>query len=136
MAKKIGLGIAVAYESTTPGTFTTVGEVYDVTLNEVTTDTVDVTDHSATDRIKRYIAALSDMGEFGMTLAYDPALTVYEAVQTIQLAHAIKNWKFTPIGGTAEVYPCIVTNHGRATPLDDRMTMDVTLKVAGPEVVS
>jgi hypothetical protein len=59
MAKKIGLGVAVAYESTTPGTFTTVGEVYDVTLNEVTTDTVDVTDHSATDRIKRFIAALS-----------------------------------------------------------------------------
>ena len=60
MAKKVGLGIILAYESTTPGTFTAVGELYDFSPYEISADTVDVTDHSNTDGIRRKIAALID----------------------------------------------------------------------------
>ena len=133
MAKKVGLGIILAYESTTPGTFTTVGELYDFSPNEISADTVDVTDHSNTDGIRRKIAALIDMGSFNATVAFDPALTVYSALKTILDARTVKNWRFTFPTGTAETYPVNLTNLGRETPIDGRMEITFTGEVAGPQ---
>jgi hypothetical protein len=136
MAKKIGLGIVLAYESTTPGTFTTVGELLDFTPAELTVETVDATDHSHTDGIRRQIAALADNGEFSATFAFDPALTVHAALTTIAKARAVKSWRWTFTTGTAETFPVILTNVGRQTPMDDTMTMSISGKVSGAEIVA
>ena len=136
MAKKIGLGIVLAYESTTPGTFTTVGELLDFTPAELTVEVVDATDHSHTDGIRRQIAALADNGEFSASVAFDPALTVHSALKTIALARAAKNWRWTFPTGTAETFPAIITNVGRQTPMDDKMTCSFSGKVSGAEIVA
>jgi hypothetical protein len=131
MADKIGLGLIVAYESATPGTYTAVGDVREFDAHTITVDTVDVTNFGHTDGFRRFIAALADAGEVSFTISYDPALTVYTALQTIATARALKNWKFTYLGGANTIVSAILTSLGRAVPLDDSMTVEVTLKVSG-----
>jgi predicted secreted protein len=131
MAAKIGLGMVLAYESTTPGTYTALGELYDVTANEITVETVDVTNHSHTDGYRRFIAALADGGEISGMLAFDPALTVYAALKTVVDARAPRNWRVTYPGGSNTVVSGILTTLGRTTPMDDRMECAIAIKVSG-----
>lgn len=133
MAAKIGLGTTVGYE-TTPGsgTYTTVGEVFEFSPPASSMDTVDATDFSHTDGHRRFIAGLIDAGEVTFTLHYDPALTVYGAIDTIYKARVPRKWKFIYAGSTVNtVIDALVTGLGRAVPMDDKMTMEVTLKVSG-----
>lgn len=132
MAAKIGLGMALAYESVTPGTFTPLGELYDVTPNEITVETTDVTNHSHTDGYRRFLATLISGGEISGVLAYDPALTVYTALKTIAEARAIKNWRITYPGGANTTVAAILTSVGRTTPMDDRMECPISLLISGP----
>jgi hypothetical protein len=132
MAAKIGLGTIVAYESVTPGTYTTVGEVFDFSGTSSSMDTVDSTDFSNTDGHRRFIAGLIDAGEITFTLNYDPALTVYGAIDTLYKARTHKNWKFTYAGSTVNtIVSALITGLGRAVPMDDKMSMEVSLKISG-----
>jgi hypothetical protein len=132
MAAKIGLGTVVAYESTTSGTYTTVGEIFEFSGTSLSMDTVDATDFSHTDGHRRFIAGLIDAGEVTFTLHFDPALTVYGAIDTIFKARTAKNWKFTYAGSTVNtIVSALVTGLGRAVPMDEKMTMEVTLKLSG-----
>ena len=132
MAAKIGLGTVVAYESVTPGTYTTVGEVFDFSGTSTSMDTVDATDFSHTDGHRRFLAGLIDAGEITFTLNFDPALTVYGTIDTFYKARTAKNWKFSYAGSTVNtIVSALVTGIGRAVPMDDKMTMEVSLKVSG-----
>ncbi len=133
MAAKIGLGTTVGYE-TTPGggTYTTVGEVFEFSPPASSMDTVDATDFSHTDGHRRFIAGLIDAGEVTFTLHYDPALTVYGAIDTMYKARVQRKWKFIYAGSTVNtVIDALITGLGRAVPMDEKMTMEVTLKVSG-----
>jgi predicted secreted protein len=131
MAAKTGLGMTLAYESATPGTYTAIGELYDVEGNEITVETVDVTNHSHTDGYRRFIAAMIDGGEISATLAFDPALTVYAALKTIIETRAAKNWKVTYPGGSNTIASGLLIALGRATPMDDRMECSIGIKISG-----
>ncbi len=133
MAAKIGLGTTVGYE-TTPGggTYTTVGEIFEFSPPTSSMDTVDATDFSHSDGHRRFIAGLIDPGEVAFTLNFDPALSVYGALDTIYKARVVRKWKFAYAGSTVNtVVDALVTGLGRAVPMDDKMTMEVTLKVSG-----
>jgi hypothetical protein len=131
MAAKIGLGTTVAYESATPGTYTSVGEVFEFEPPTLTMDTVESSDFSHTDGYRRYIGGLIDGGEITFTLNFDPAGTIYGTLETLMETRAVKNWKFVYAGSTVNtIASALVTSMGRAVPRDDRMTMSVTLKVA------
>jgi hypothetical protein len=131
MAAKIGLGMILAYESVVPGTYTPLGELYDVTPNEITVETTDVTNHSHTDGYRRFIATLISGGEITGVLAYDPALTVYAALKTIAESRAIKKWRITYPGGATTTVDGILTSVGRTTPMDDRMECPIGILISG-----
>jgi hypothetical protein len=133
MGAKIGLGTTVAYE-TTPGsgTYTPIGEVFEFSPPSSSMDTVDSTDFSHSDGHRRFIAGLIDAGEVAFTLNYDPALTVYGALDTIYKARVSRKWRFTYAGSTVNtVIEGFITGLARAVPVDDRMSLEVTLKVSG-----
>ena len=133
MASKIGLGTTIGYEATPGGAvYTTLGEVFDFSGTSSSLDTVDVTDFSHTDGHRRFIAGLIDAGEITFTLNFDPALTVYGALDTLYKARVERKWKFTYAGSTVNtVVNAICTGLGRAVPIDDRMSVEVSLKVTG-----
>lgn len=133
MAAKIGLGTTVGYE-TTPGsgTYTTVGEVIEFSPPASSMDTVDATDFSHSDGHRRFIAGLIDAGEITVTFNFDPALSVYGAIDTIYKSRVIRKWRFAYAGSTVNtVVDAFVTGLSRAVPMDDKMTMEITLKVSG-----
>ncbi len=133
MAGKIGLGTTVGYE-TTPGggTYTTLGEVFDFSGTSSSMDTVDVTDFSHSDGHRRFIPGLIDPGEVSFTLNFDPALTVYGTLDTMYKARVPRKWRFAYAGSTVNtVVDAIVTGLGRAIPMDDKMALEVTLKITG-----
>ena len=131
MAAKIGLGTTVAYESVTPGTYTSVGEVFEFEPPTLTMDTVESSDFSHTDGYRRFIGGLIDGGEITFTLNFDPSGTIYATLETLMETRAVKNWKFVYAGSTVNtIASALLTSMGRAVPRDDRMSMSVTLKVA------
>jgi hypothetical protein len=132
MAAKIGLGTTVAYESATPGTYTPIGETFEFEPPTLSMDTIDSTDFSHTDGYRRFIGGLIDGGEITFTLNFDPAGTVYGALETILETRAVKNWKFAYAGSTVNtIVSALITSLGRVVPMDDKMSMPVTLKVSG-----
>jgi hypothetical protein len=66
------------------------------------------------------------------TLNFDPALAVYGAIDTIYKARTQRKWRFAYAGSTVNtVIDGFVTGLGRAVPMDDKMTMGITLKASG-----
>lgn len=133
MAAKIGLGTTVGYE-TTPGggAYTTVGEVFEFSGTSSSMDTVDSTDFSHSDGHRRFIAGLIDAGEITFTMNFDPALTVYAAIDTLYKARVIRKWRFAYAGSTVNtVVDAFVIGLSRAVPMDDKMTMEISLKLSG-----
>lgn len=128
MAHKLGLGMTIAYDVS--GSYTTVGEVIDIQMPGLSIDTVDATDHSHTDGIRRKIAGLGEWGEATFTIAYDPALAVYGTLATFAESRGSRLWRIqhagTPTGSTT-TFGAIITNIQPETPLDDRMTCQITL---------
>ena len=133
MAAKIGLGTTVGYETTpASGTYTTVGEVIEFSAPQSSMDTVDATDFSHTDGHRRFIAGLIDAGEITVRFNFDPALAVYGAIDTIYKGRGMRKWRFAYAGSTVNtVVDAFVTGLGREVPMDDKMTMEITLKVSG-----
>lgn len=133
MAAKIGLGTTVAYE-TTPGsgTYTVVGEVFEVTIPETSMETVDATDFSHTDAHRRKIAGLIELGEASFTLHYDPALTVFTSLDTFYKSRVSRRWRFAYAGSAVNtIIEAFITGMGREVPMDEKMTLAITLTPSG-----
>jgi predicted secreted protein len=136
MAADIGLGITIAFESSTPGTFTTVGSVHDTAPPGVSVDSIDVTEYGHTNGFRRFIPGLADAGEASFSIHYDPELSAYTDLYTLAAGRTVKNWQITFPGGAEIGFSGFITNLQPATPLDDKMTCDFTIKVSGAPTVA
>lgn len=136
MATDIGLGITIAYESATPGTFTTVGAVTEITEPSISVDSIDATEYGHTNAFRRFIPGLIDAGEPTFTVHYDPEATQYGDLYTLASGRTVKNWKITHVGGATRTFSAFITGLTPATPMDDKMTCAFTLKVSGAPTVA
>lgn len=136
MPADIGLGITIAFESATPGTFTVIGSVNAIQEPGLSVDSIDVTEFGHTNAFRRFIAGLIDAGEASFSLHYDPEVTQYGDIYTLGAARTVKNWKITHVGGATRTFSAFITGLTPATPLDDKMTCDITLKVSGAPTVA
>lgn len=131
----IGFGMTFARESATPGTFTPAAGVIDVTPPTETRDAKEGTNHGSPNGYREYIGGLLDGGTAKLVLSFDPAVSFYtnlKADMKNRLAHGYK------IGLPNDGYECsfdgLVTELGPATPMEDRITCTVSIKVSGEPV--
>lgn len=140
----IGLGIQLARgDGGSPESFTAIAEVLNLSFPSLTKDQVEATHTDSPDGFREYIPGLKDGGEMTATMNFLPNNATQNNTSGGLLNDFInqttpRNFRITVPGSpqTTWTFLATVTGYAPATPLDDRMTLDVTFKVAGAPTIA
>jgi hypothetical protein len=115
---------------------TKIGDIVGVEPGEDVSETVDSTEHGATDDYRTYDYGLSDGGEWNLTVRYRASQTDIEALVSAK-ANGTKEYvqvQFpAPISKTKS-FRCLVTKVGLAVPIAGQIDRMLTLKVDGAPI--
>lgn len=116
---------------------TTVAEVNDITPPSLSRDDIEVTHHQSPSRWREFIKGLKDAGEFSMSINYIPSNSTHNASTGLLADFAndttIDTWTlvFPDTAATTWSFPGYVKGFSPSAPIDDKLSADVTMKVAG-----
>jgi predicted secreted protein len=130
---RIGHGTVLSRSSdaTSSGTFTSVGNIRDVTPPGISRDAVEVTHMSSTEKWRAFIGGLKDGGELEFEMTFDPGSTETTAFHSDLNTDSAGYYKLVFPDSTEWGFSGLVTEIGPAAPLDDKMVADVTIKLTG-----
>lgn len=119
-----------------PEVFATIAEVTDIGGPSMSTDTIDVTNHSSPGAVKEFLMGLLDAGEVSFTVNFMPGNATHdEATGLIAewLSRNVSNWKLVWPTTPAEAvgFKAGVTGIDFSAPTDEQLSADITLKVSG-----
>jgi predicted secreted protein len=139
MAKYIGYGTKLYFAE--GENWTLVANVSDINGPGMKRDTVDTTNHSSPSGYKEFLAGLIDGGEITFSIFLDPADASHNQTAGLLKVFAEtqpRNWRLvTPVGtGTANqfyayTFSALVTGYEMKFPVEEGITADITLKIAG-----
>lgn len=122
-------------DGASPETFTTVGQVQDISGPSLSLGTVEVTNHSSTAR--EFVADILGGGEVSFEIVYDPNLATHKNASG-GLLYALaqkqrKNWKLTlPSSPSADIaFTGWVTKFESAAPVEGKLAAKVTITCDG-----
>lgn len=124
-------GTVFSRESITPGTYTAVANVNDITPPGIEREALDVTAHDSPDGYMEYIGGLINGGEVSITLHYDPAKhdTLLADLESVDPVNYEITWPVA-VGGSWQ-FAAIMTGFAPAAPVDDKLTAELTFQVSG-----
>lgn len=133
MAKYKAFGTVFQRETDTPGQFTAVGQIRNITPSARSRDVQDVTTHDSTDGYEEVVATIRRTGEVSLELVYDPALSTHDLLLDDYHAETARTYRilFPDTDATVEEFDAWVTGLGPETPHDGDFTATVTLKPTG-----
>lgn len=112
--------------------FAAVGQIIDIKPPSVSREVVEATHYESVDRFEEVISAMRDAGEVSFTIQFsDPA--ALDDLHTDIKSDAAVDYKFIWNNALATEWEFsgFVTEVTPSTPLKDRMTADVTIRVSG-----
>lgn len=121
-------------------TYIAVAEVQNVDGPGITRDSVEITHLNSDGGWREFMPGLKDGGELSFTLQFEPKEVTHGMVNGLlkQLSDSdIRVFKLVFPDGINEAsstvwdFPGFITNFSAAIPMDDKITADVTIKVAG-----
>lgn len=133
----IGFGVLLQRNNTgnSPASYEDIGEILEVSGPSFSRDAVDTTHSQSTDRYREFITGLRDAGEMSATIALVPASAQgskhRELMDDYESNSAVTYRMIFPDGATNFVFSGIITGIEHATPIDDRMTLNTTIKISG-----
>lgn len=130
-AAKTGFGTTFGIESATPGTYTALGEVVNVTAPGLTRDTVEASHHGSTGRIREHIGGMRDSSEASVELNYVAGGSAWDALKAAYDLDTPVNYKVTFPNSETVIFPALITELSPATPINDRMMLTAKFKVSG-----
>ncbi|MDO7841079.1 phage tail tube protein [Sphingomonas immobilis] len=116
---------------------TKVAEVTSVSLPNEQIAEVEVTHYESPGRTREFIPGLNDAGEITIGINWHPGDATDAMIVTAKADGAVRTMRVvTPPGDDSQMYsfPGFVKGFERTTPIDDRMTATVTIRVAGAVV--
>jgi hypothetical protein len=122
-----GYGTSIGYADTAEGSYTTLADVVDITPPEEEVDDIETTTHSSTNKVRTYQGGLIEPGETDVVIQFDK--TIYGTLRGLRGAK--KFWKITIPDGSTQVFAGYIKKIGPETPLDDIVTVNLTMMVAG-----
>lgn len=136
----IGLGTTIAKgDGGAPEVFAVIAEVISIDGPSLDSDDVEVTHLLSPGGYREYKGGLKEPGEIALELNFLPGNASQDAVTGLIKEYndqTYKNykitWPFTP--AKTCVVSARVKTMGSTTPVDDRLTASVTLKLSGPPV--
>lgn len=138
----IGWGGSIGYD-TLPATqsFTDVAQVNSVSGPGFAADAIEKTHMASPNAFREFFAGLVDGGEVSFECNFLPGNATQMAttgVLKIMKSREVRVWRIT-FPGSPEVgisFPAVVTGWEPDAPGDDKMTLAITLKVAGEPTIS
>ncbi|KKN42010.1 hypothetical protein LCGC14_0717700 [marine sediment metagenome] len=112
--------------------FIALTEVNSIQGPNKTRDTIDVTSLDSTDGYREFIAGFRDGGEVVLNMnftrvGFDTLNDDFESNDSVNYQIVLPD-----TGGTIFDLTGYVTNVAMAIPMDDKVTMDITIKITGP----
>lgn len=139
MSGEIGYGVTLsvsdAYPAVTP--VNSIGNVTNVTPPNPTRDIVDITSSSSANMAREFIAGLIDYGEASIELNWMPGDAVDVLLRGVAMERNPRTWKLIWTQMTPDVsctFAAFLTGFERSSPMDDKMSGTLTLKVTGAPV--
>jgi hypothetical protein len=139
MSGEIGYGVTLhvsdAYPAVTPTNL--VGNVMDLTPPNPTRDIIDVTSSSSATMAREFIAGLIDYGEASIEMNWLPGDAADVLLRGISVERSPRTWRMTWTQMTPDVtctFEAFLTGFERNSPMADKMTATLTLKVTGAPV--
>lgn len=130
------IGFATMFGKGTGAGWQAFAEVTELNPPELSRDSVDFTHHGSPDRHREFKPGLSDAGEVSITYNLVPGLLDDAVIATYLASNSVELWEIRFPNGAVLAYNGFATAHGRATPMDDKMTGSATFKVSGKPVLT
>lgn len=123
-------------DGATSETFTTIAEVIGITGPALSTDTIDMTNHSSPGNYEEFVGGTLRSGEVTFDVNYIPTHATHDASTGLLAdyeARTVRNFQlvFPDTGTTTWAFAAVVTGFEPAAPHDDKLSASVTLKVSG-----
>jgi len=130
-----GFGVVVKRLSA-PDTYTSMGELADISIPTLTREVKDATHHGSPDGYREYMPALRDGGEATLTLHYPVGGLHAAGAMTDFAANAANDYQIIMPGAVGETvdFTGLITEISPASPLDDKMVYTVKIKSSGKPV--
>lgn len=130
------IGALTTFGKVVGSAFTALAEVTELTLPETSRDSVDFTHFGSPDLHREFKPGWSDAGEAALTYNLVPGLADDAVIAAHIATRAVETWRINFPNGAKLDFKGFATRHGRATPLDDKMTGSATFKVSGKPVLT
>jgi predicted secreted protein len=139
---RIGHGVRfLRSDGASPPTLEDLGELLEPAGPSLSRDAVEATHAQSEDRYREFISGLRDAGEATATIALDPNAGASTSHRKLlddynnddAVAYRIL---FPNPEGTAFDFVGLITNLEHAMPIDDRMTLSLTIKISGKPTLS
>lgn len=131
----VTLAVSDAFPATTPSN--TIGDIMSFTPPNPTRDIIDVTSSSSPNMTREFIAGLIDNGEASCEMIWDLGDAKDILLRSISLERNPRTYRATFAQYTPArtiTFQAFLTGYDRGTPMDDKMTATITLKVTGTAV--
>lgn len=128
------LGLETAIRVSIDAVFTDIPYAMDITMPGITFDTVETTSNTSPNGFREYIPGLADGGEVTFTLNWHDDEEAHQELWEIQQAREVVDFQVAmPQFDTNNLFDfaAFVTGLPISSPLGDRVTIAVTLKITG-----
>jgi hypothetical protein len=116
--------------------YTDLAEVVDISPPELSRDSVQFTHMKSPDGHHEFKPGLSDAGEVTITYNLIPGEADDDVIADHLASRSVDDWRITFPNEAKLAFRGFATNHGRATPMGDKMTGSATFKVTGKPVLT
>jgi predicted secreted protein len=130
------IGFLTTFGKVVDDTYTPLAEVTELTLPETARDSIDFTHFGSPDAFREFKPGLSDGGELGIVYNLVAGLADDAVIATHLATRKVEDWRVVFPNGAELDMRLFATAHGRATPMDDKMTGSATFKVSGKPVLT
>lgn len=136
---EIGYGLALSVSDAHPDVTAdnVIGNVFNFTPPAPSRDIIDVTTNSSPNRAREFITGLIDYGEASFEINFEPGDAADVLLRTIALEREPRTWlasygQYSP--AETITFLAFLTAYQPSSPMDDKMTASITLKVTGQPV--
>ena len=119
-----------------PAAYVALAEVTNITPPNQVIDQIDVTNMDSANRYREFIAGMTDAQECTIEMNFVPGSATDALIRARRAAGDYQNAKIEFPDGDTWTFSAFVSGYEISTPIDDKMTATLTLKVAGEITVA
>lgn len=132
----IGYGSTFGIDPAGGTSFTTLGEVTNITPPSDSIDVVDVTHMQSPNRTREFLAGLRDPGTASFEINFVPGSASDDLIQQVRDAGTVVSCRITFPNAATWTFDGLLTGYEPAVPNEDKLSATVSFKVTGSYVAA